>query len=527
VQMVAAHHGIWVSQQLVRDLNLNHGELLLDEMGSVESVLDRLGFSHTTWSLPTEPMAATAGWNYRSHAQMFSVWVKQNIAQGQVPIYGAKIAGGADPEYDHIMPAYAVQFWANITRSVHSSSPASSATKAGVLLDGKVTYHLPQGLGAQASSMWQSAAGTAVQERGTADSPAVTAAGLGDDAALDAQDLLTLPSDAALLEEEEEDEHEHGEHDKHTQHDEHDKHTQPVQAAQDSSFSAPDASAHQQVPVNKGLQDFEGNPRRDVDHQQAGTNQPAQAIPPQSTGWLPSPDKVPNLTRLPGLYSFNAADVLLWCNSYGSEMKRAMGTAGFFASRSKCPYTETAGGCISTDSPSYAVAMGGLVQPAAAVSAGSTAATHSASEANQGLSLPAAASMLKPLRLSTTAWSRPEVPANSEPLPQYKAAATAYQLDVSRCAPDGQPLTVFRFDSYLAFRSTASSRATAPRAGTDSVDLANPSTVEELVARCTASKAYRRATFVQSSSLSVGSSQFGPFAANGSTYFVCVTGAVA
>lgn len=514
--MVAAHHGVWVSQQLVRDLN--RGELLVDDMGSVERVLNRLGFSHAAWTMPTKPKVTTAGFNYSSHAQMFGVWAKQNIAQGRVPIYGAKIAGGTDPEYDHIMPAYAVQFWANITRSLHSSSPASSAsnTKAGVMLDGNVTYNLPQGLGAQASSMWQSAAGTAVQERGMTGSPAATAAELDDDAAFDAQDLLTLPSDAALLEEEEEDEHDHEQHDKHTQ-----------QAAQDSSLPVPAgvAFAHQQVPANKSLQDFEGTGRSDEDDQQAGINQPAQVIPPQSTGWLPRPDEVPSLMRLPGLYSFNAADVLLWCNSYGSEIKRAMGTAGFFASRSNCPYTETAGGCISTDSPSYAVAMGGLVQPPAAVSAGSAATTHS--EAKQGLSLSAAGSVFKPLRLSITAWSRPEVPANSEPLTQYKATATAYKLDVSQCAPDGQPLTVFRFDSYLAFRSKASSRAQLSHAGTDSIDLANPSSVEELVARCAASKACRRATFVQSSSLSVGSSQFGPFAANGSTYFVCVTGAVA
>jgi hypothetical protein len=130
-------------------------------------------------------------------------------------------------------------------------------------------------------------------------------------------------------------------------------------------------------------------------------------------------------------------------------------------------------------------------------------------------------SLFKPLRLTVTAWSAGNAVASHEPLPRHRASATGYMLDVSGCAATGQPFTVFRFDGYLAFRSTGR------RSANGKAVLANPGSVQELNARCVASKkGCRRATFVQAEGLRVGVREFGPFSANGSTYFVCVSEAV-
>jgi hypothetical protein len=197
--------------------------------------------------------------------------------------------------------------------------------------------------------------------------------------------------------------------------------------------------------------------------------------------------------------------------------------------------TDKDGGCISLDSPSYAVAMGGLVQPPAAAAAAAAAAAPvpkgkagSKPPLASAVNLAAAHSLFKPLRLVITAWSMAGSPANTEPLVKHKAVATGYKLDVSGCAAKGQPFTVFRFDGYLAFRSTGQTKSVRKFlwAKKEPV-LGNPKSVQELSGRCAAAKqACRRATFVQAEGLSVGEKEFGPFGAYGSTYFVCVSGAV-
>jgi hypothetical protein len=260
---------------------------------------------------------------------------------------------------------------------------------------------------------------------------------------------------------------------------------------------------------------------------------------PHATGWLPTQALNPGLT---GLYSFSASDVFAWANGYGTEIKRGVSESGFFADRATCRMSDVEGGCISTDSPSYAVAMGGLVQPSiskppaaaaaavvstpphasdSAAAAAAVTAQDSAVPVAGSLSLAEPHSLFKPLRLTVTAWSTGRVAASREPLPRHRASATGYMLDVSGCAATGQPFTVFRFEGYLSFRSTGR------RSADGQAVLENPGSVQELNARCVASKtACRRATFVQAEGLSVGVKDFGPFSAYGSTYFVCVSGAV-
>lgn len=139
----------------------------------------------------------------------------------------------------------------------------------------------------------------------------------------------------------------------------------------------------------------------------------------------------------------------------------------------------------------------------------------------QVVSLAAAHTLFRPLRLTITAWSKVGWSANAEPYPKFRASAVAYDLDVSGCAPQGHPFTLFRFDGILAFRSTGA------KDDSGRAVLANPGSVQELSARCVASQgACRYVTFVQSEALKVGAKEFGPFKAYGATYFVCVEGAV-
>jgi hypothetical protein len=145
-------------------------------------------------------------------------------------------------------------------------------------------------------------------------------------------------------------------------------------------------------------------------------------------------------------------------------------------------------------------------------------------------SMAAPHTLFKPLRLVITAWSKGSYPAAAEPLSRLRASATGYQLDVSGCAPQGQPFTVFRFDGHRAFRSTGQvkteRRYLVLRQKTPVLE--NPKSVQELSARCTGAKqACRRATFVQSEGLVVGVKEFGAFSAYSATYFVCVSGGAA
>jgi hypothetical protein len=158
-------------------------------------------------------------------------------------------------------------------------------------------------------------------------------------------------------------------------------------------------------------------------------------------------------------------------------------------------------------------------QGSAAAAAGPTAMQDGL--VKQVVSLAAAHTLFRPLRLTITAWSKVGWSANAEPYPKFRASAVAYDLDVSGCAPQGHPFTLFRFDGILAFRSTGA------KDDSGRAVLANPGSVQELSARCVASQgACRYVTFVQSEALKVGAKEFGPFKAYGATYFVCVEGAV-
>jgi hypothetical protein len=283
---------------------------------------------------------------------------------------------------------------------------------------------------------------------------------------------------------------------------------------------------------------FEGMVRENANIAGEGSFPTAQDASNQSSnqqmaGWLPNPAESPQLAALSGLYRFSSSDVLGWANGYGGAIKRAVASEGFFAHRGSCTRTDLDGGCISLDGPSFAVAMGGLVQPPAAAAAAAAAPmaigkVGSNSAAASAVNLAEAHSLFKPLRLVITTWDKAGSPANTEPLAKLKAVATGYKLDVSSCAAHGQPFTVFRFDGYLAFRSTGQTKAVRKFLWTKREPvLANPNSVQELSGRCVAAKqSCRRATFVQAEGLSVGVKEFGPFGANGSTYFVCVSGAV-
>lgn len=269
---------------------------------------------------------------------------------------------------------------------------------------------------------------------------------------------------------------------------------------------------------------------------------------------------VPNTTEEAGGGddgSLSASDILVWTTNYGDEIQRPIGNPGFFGSRDSCEFEDWEGGCISSDSATYAVAMGGLQhspaapdgateQPPAAGraamwlpdgtfddAAGGTAATARgafAAATAAATAAAAAANTTQPpwgrIKLTITAWSNPRVPANAEPHPKLRANATAYILDVSGCAARGELFTVFRFDGILPFRSTRTAAAAAADPQEQPV-LANPASVQELVARCNSSNtACQSVSFEQGEVQVLGADKFGPIPAYGVTYFVCVKGQV-
>jgi hypothetical protein len=592
--MVAAHNGVWVSQQLVRDLN--HGELLVDDMGSVEKVLDTLGFEHTTWQVPKQQAATPTGQDYSSHAALFAVWMKQSIAQGRVPIFGAKTWGEADAAYDHIMPMYSVQFWSADSSSTFGTSQTSGSSGSGgnrtyggyttannsstadvkqptvsslfrahgFVFDAATGYHVPQQLMDAIGALWTPAAASedenTSEEDNEVDSEDYGQGNVSDDEDIwgdevHQDDLKALPDDAIVL-----------------------------NAATRPAPNLYQGHTFAQVPRPASRPAETGSRTEGLQSAQLQWMDPSGRY--HATGWLPPPTQNPALQALDGLYAFSGADMFTWTNDYGQEITKAVGTAGLVADRSSCRMSDIAGGCISRDSPSYAVAMGGLVQPAAVedtgAAAGTTAAgtaaagtaaalmtpvavdamnavagavgagaaapigTAAAAEAAGGfkaeqgasaavsglptlqtdqmlpdVSLAPADTLFRPLRLTVVAWSKVGWSANAEPYPKFRASAVAYDLDVSRCAAKGTPFTLFRFDGISAFRSTGAKDSLGRAV------LANPSSVQELGARCMASKAACRwDTFVQAESLKVGAKDFGPFRAYGATYFVCVAGAV-
>lgn len=191
--------------------------------------------------------------------------------------------------------------------------------------------------------------------------------------------------------------------------------------------------------------------------------------------------------------------------------------------------TNSSGVQRSSSSASHAVAMGGLQQGASGAravmvtpldkfwAAAAVPAPHAAGANGTAL--------FKPLKLEVTAWS-PVAPsavaAGAEPSPQL-LQATAYALDVSRCAASGGAFTVLRFNGLLAFRSngqvTDQGRAL----------LSNPASAADLRARCDASKAACKAAHVVRDDRQVqalGAFDLGPFPARGVTYHVCVAGRV-
>jgi hypothetical protein len=139
-----------------------------------------------------------------------------------------------------------------------------------------------------------------------------------------------------------------------------------------------------------------------------------------------------------------------------------------------------------------------------------------------GAAVPANGTQLfKPLKLEVTVWSSaPGAAASAEPPPSLQA--TAYALDVSRCAARGEVFTVLRFNGLLAFRSngqvTDQGRAV----------LSNPASAADLRARCNASKAACMAVHVvrDDRQQQLGAADLGPFPAGGVTYHVCVAGRV-
>lgn len=101
IQQTALYHGAWVGQEAARQMG--GSELLLGY--NLEKVVDKLGFRSAKWTgtydeEDTEEPSA--------YLQQYMVFMKQNLLRNFTVIFGSRIEGGEDPEYDHIMPALGV-----------------------------------------------------------------------------------------------------------------------------------------------------------------------------------------------------------------------------------------------------------------------------------------------------------------------------------------------------------------------------------------------------------------------------------
>lgn len=99
IQQTALYHGVWVGQEQAR--RLGGGELLLGV--NLERVVAQLGF------LSVKRIGtAQAGVVPSAALQQHMVWIKNQVLRNYTVIFGARIEGGEDTEYDHIMPIYGV-----------------------------------------------------------------------------------------------------------------------------------------------------------------------------------------------------------------------------------------------------------------------------------------------------------------------------------------------------------------------------------------------------------------------------------
>jgi hypothetical protein len=98
IQSVGLYYGVWVSQQVVRDVGGGELSLGINET----QALDALHFAYEKWGSASQP---------QPQFQDFMVWMKTYIAAGVPCIFAAYLTGADDaPDYDHIMPAVGIEY---------------------------------------------------------------------------------------------------------------------------------------------------------------------------------------------------------------------------------------------------------------------------------------------------------------------------------------------------------------------------------------------------------------------------------